>query len=62
MNDRTGVRVSVKDLDGDERGDLVVTAGTRVIGYLGKNITPNGTPPAAFDFDPGAGTNGVFVG
>ncbi len=64
---RGGIRLAVKDLDGDNRADLVVGsgsgAGSRVTAYLGKNIAPAGTPPAALDFDSFAGfTGGVFVG
>jgi hypothetical protein len=67
-NSRGGVRVAVKDLDGDERADVVAGAGTsigsRVTAYLGVDTTPlGGTPPAFLDFDafPGFG-GGVFVG
>ncbi len=60
-------RVAVKNLDGDNRADLVVGsgsgAGSRVTGYLGKNIAASGTPAAQFDFDALAGfSGGVFVG
>ncbi|MBX3401625.1 MAG: VCBS repeat-containing protein, partial [Gemmataceae bacterium] len=66
-NSRGGIRLAVKDLDGDNRADLVVgsgsKAGSRVTAYLGKSIAPAGTPPAALDFDSFAGfTGGVFVG
>src|SRR5438067_4490094 len=71
-DNRGGVRVAVKDLDGDDRADLVVGAGSgagsRVTAYLGKTIAPAGTPAAAFEFDafpdfffPGY-PGGVFVG
>jgi uncharacterized repeat protein (TIGR01451 family) len=64
---RGGIRLAVKNLDGDTRADLVVGAGTgagsRVTGYLGKNIPADGTPPERFAFDAFAGfTGGVFVG
>jgi hypothetical protein len=64
---RGGIRLAVKNLDGDNLADLVVGAGSgagsRVTGYLGKNIPADGTPPEAFGFDAFAGfTGGVFVG
>jgi hypothetical protein len=64
---RGGIRVAVKDLDGDNRADLLVgsgeNAGTQVTAYYGKNIGPSGTPPVAFDFDAFTQYNGgVFVG
>jgi len=67
VNSRGGIRVAVKNLDGDTKADLVVGSGTgagsRVTSYLGKNITPNGTPITQFDFDAISGfTGGVFVG
>ena len=67
VNSRGGIRVAVKNLDGDNRADLVVGsgagAGSRVTGYLGKNIAASGTPTTQFDFDALDGfTGGVFVG
>jgi hypothetical protein len=66
-DNRGGVRVAVKDLDSDDRGDVVVGAGagagSRVTAYLGKNIAPAGTPTPAFDFDAFPDfAGGVFVG
>jgi hypothetical protein len=66
-NSRGGIRIAVKDLDGDNKADIVVGsgsgAGSHVTAYLGKNITPTGTPAATLDFDAFAGFGGgVFVG
>ena len=69
-NDRTGVKVATKDLDGDGRSDIVAayspsTGGVpRVAAYLAKTITPTGgTPPAYFDVQPYPGYTGeLFVG
>ena len=62
-----GIRIAVKDLDGDAQADVVVGAGTkagsRVTAYAGKSIPIEGPPPELFHFDafPGFG-GGVFVG
>jgi hypothetical protein len=66
-NNRGGIRLVVRNLDGDDRADIVtgsgVGAGTRVTGYLGKNIPVNGTPSNEFAFDAFPGfSGGVFVG
>jgi hypothetical protein len=66
-NNRGGIRVNVKNLDGDDRADPIVGSGSgggsRVTAYAGKDITPNGTPPALKDFDALPGfAGGVFVG
>jgi subtilisin family serine protease/subtilisin-like proprotein convertase family protein len=68
VNNRGGVRVAVKDLDGDNRADVVAGAAPggapRVVSYLGQFIPVNGTPPPADDFllDAGNFTGGIFVG
>jgi uncharacterized delta-60 repeat protein len=67
---RGGVRLAVKDLDGDDRADLITASGdnlpTRVRVYRGSTVPqPNGVePPALQEFDPFGLVlaNGVFVG
>ena len=65
-NNRGGVRLAVKNLDGDARADLVVGsgqgAGSHVTTYPGASLA-GGAPPAgqSFDADPGF-VGGVFVG
>jgi hypothetical protein len=65
-DNRGGVRVAAKDLDGDNKADLVVGDGTgsgsRVTAYYGKDFA-NGAAPEAFSFDAFPGFDGgVFVG
>ncbi|HXD86139.1 MAG TPA: VCBS repeat-containing protein [Urbifossiella sp.] len=65
-NNRGGVRVAAKNLDGDVFADIVVGdgqgAGSRVTSYLSKNFS-GGTAPQDFAFDAFPGlTSGVFVG
>jgi len=67
VENRGGIRVTVKNLDGDNKADLVVgsgtAAGSRVTAYRGVQISSQGTPPAVLDFDAVLGfTGGVFVG
>jgi hypothetical protein len=67
VESRGGIRIAIKNLDGDEKADLLVGAGagagSRVTAYLGANILANGSPPELFAFDAFAGfTGGVFVG
>ncbi|WP_168218902.1 FG-GAP-like repeat-containing protein [Limnoglobus roseus] len=67
VNSRGGIRLAVKDLDGDNRADLVVGSGTgagsHLTAYYGKNINASGTPNSAFDFDAiRASLGGIFVG
>ncbi len=66
-NSRGGVRVAVKDLDGDKRADIITgsgtAAGSKVTAYFGKNINGIGQIPEAFSFDAFPGfAGGVFVG
>ncbi|MBL8867399.1 MAG: VCBS repeat-containing protein, partial [Planctomycetia bacterium] len=67
LADRGGIRVAIKNLDGDNRADIIVGSGdgsgNRVTGFLGANILPDGTPLAAFNLDSFPGfAGGVFVG
>jgi hypothetical protein len=61
------VRVAARNLDGDGFADLVAGSGTgagsRVTGYSGRAIPPDGAPPESFAFDALPGfAGGVFVG
>jgi hypothetical protein len=63
---RGGIRVAVKNLDGDAKADLVVGdgtgAGSRVTAYASPSLTGGSpTPTFAFDAVPEF-TGGVFVG
>lgn len=68
VNNRDGVRLSAKDLDGDTKADIVVGLGSpgvkQVRTFLGKNITAGNTPTVSLEFDPfaAAPSGGVFVG
>jgi large repetitive protein len=64
--DRGGIRIAVKDLDGDNRADLVVGSGTddgsTVTAYLAPNLG-FAFPPEAFTFEAFDDfVGGVFVG
>ena len=62
---RAGVRVAARDLDGDNRSDLVVGGGTgnRVFTYAGKSVSAQGTPSELYAVDAFPGSlGGVFVG
>ncbi|WP_149113338.1 FG-GAP repeat domain-containing protein [Limnoglobus roseus] len=64
--DRGGVRVAVKDLDGDTQADLIAGdgsgAGNRVVAYRGQALL-SGSLKSSFELDPfGDFRGGVFVG
>ena len=60
---RDGVRVAVKDLDGDDQADVVVGGTGRVAGYTGKSLLAAATPTTGFAFDIVLDTPGdAFVG
>ena len=67
-NSRGGVRIAVKNLDGDAFADLVVGSGandgSRVTGYRGRDLLAgDATPIDELNFDAFPGfTGGVFVG
>ena len=63
LNDRDGVRLAVKDLDGDRSADVVTGTGSQVRQYPGAAILATPSSPAFFNGMtlPG-GTDGVFVG
>ena len=64
---RGGVTVAAKDLDGDNRADVIVGSGPdggdRVTAYLGANLTAGGTPNPTLDLSAFPGfSDGVYVG
>lgn len=66
-DDRGGVRIAVKDLDGDTQADLVVGsgsgAGSKVSGYLAPTLLAGPLPSSIFAFDVFDDfQGGVFVG
>ncbi len=61
-NRRDGVRVAVKDLDGDAKADVVAAVGATVLAYSGKGLKPGAvTADLSPDLLPGQ-SGGVFVG
>jgi hypothetical protein len=69
-NNRGGIRIAAKDLDGDDLADIVTGAGpgqesSQVTLYAGKSLPRNGTPPTLRQFNAFPDfyfTDGVFVG
>jgi hypothetical protein len=67
VNNRGGVRLTVKDINADGRADIVVgageNAGSRVMIYRDSDVLGNPNPPASVLFDAFEDVlNGVFVG
>jgi VCBS repeat protein len=63
-NASTGVRVAVRDVNGDGKADILTSSGEMVTALEGGNGLPaNGMPPQLFSFDPDPGlTGGVWIG
>ncbi|WP_145244409.1 Calx-beta domain-containing protein [Urbifossiella limnaea] len=68
-SDRGGVRLAVKDADGDDRADVVAGSGegsaARVRVYAGSGFGGGGEPGGFFDLEPFGGSvlaSGVYVG
>ena len=61
---KTGVRVGVRDIDGDGKLDILTSSGEMVSAFQGGSGLPaTGLPPLMFAFDPAPGINGgVWVG
>ncbi|CAN5396394.1 hypothetical protein BH11PLA2_BH11PLA2_18300 [soil metagenome] len=69
FTDRTGVRLSVTDIDNDGKADIVagyrpvVSIVPRVAVYAGKSVLGTSNPVATFDVVPFAGSlGGIYVG
>jgi len=66
-NNRSGIRVAAKNLDGDNLADIVVGPGTgaggRVTAYAGAALPQSAPPAVLWQADPFPGfTGGIFVG
>jgi hypothetical protein len=66
---RGGIRVAVKDADGDGRADLITGSGTGLAAdvrvYLGRSFPASGEPSLSQDIAPFGGAtlaDGVYVG
>lgn len=58
----TGVRVAVRDIDGDGTADLLTSSGERVSAFKSGALSPTTRPPLLFSFDPDPAGGGVWVG
>ena len=56
----TGVRVAVRDIDGDGIVDILTSSGERVSAFRGGNLSVTENPPTLFDFDPDPAGSGDF--
>ena len=63
-NASTGVKVAVRDVNGDGKADILTSSGEMVTALQGGSGLPaNGIPPLLFSFDPDPGlTGGVWIG
>lgn len=57
----SGVRVAVRDVNGDGRADLLTSSGEVVNAYSGTKLGLSLRPPALFTFDPAPDTPGGFT-
>lgn len=63
MTSGIGMRVAVRDINGDGKLDIVTSFGEQVVAYDGMNLPMSGLPPVLFSFDPDLNvTGGVWVG
>jgi hypothetical protein len=60
---KNGVRVAVRDINGDGIVDIITSSGEMVSGFEGGSSLPlTGLPPLMFAFDPLPALGGVFIG
>jgi hypothetical protein len=60
---KNGVRVAVRDINGDGTVDIITSSGEMVSGFEGGSSLPlTGLPPLMFAFDPLPALGGVFIG
>ncbi|MBP3957647.1 FG-GAP repeat protein [Gemmata sp. G18] len=58
-----GIRVAVRDINGDGKLDIVTSSGEQVTAYNGSSLPVTGLPPGLFAFDPDTTVaGGVWIG
>jgi hypothetical protein len=59
----TGVKVAVRDIDGDGILDILTSSGEQASAFQGGTLPPTGRPPLLFAYDPDPTvTGGVWIG